>query len=315
MPHRHPAREILKKPWAFVVRVAEAFQANQGLLLAGALAYYTLLSFVPLFTLLLLMLSHVVDEGALLSTLTLYIGLAIPGNSDAILAQITNFLHHREVAGWVVLGGMLFFSSLAFTVLENAMSIIFVHRVRIRRRTFLVSALLPYFYILLLGAGFLVVTLIASVLQTLGQNDVVIFGRDLPLGPLSIVLLYLIGVGGQILILTAIYLVMPTGHLSLRHALIGGVVAGLLWEITRHVLVWYFAKLSMVGVVYGSLATTIVGLLSLEIASIILLLGAQVIAEYERFAEQGILDEPPAEMRYPAEFIIPIFAERAGERC
>ncbi len=38
----------------------------------------------------------------------------------------------------------------------------------------------------------------------------------------------------------------------------------------------------MVGVVYGSLATTIVGLLSFEIASIILLLGAQVIAEYER---------------------------------
>jgi membrane protein len=33
---------------------------------------------------------------------------------------------------------------------------------------------------------------------------------------------------------------------------------------------------------YGSLATTIVGLLSLEIASIILLFGAQVIAEYER---------------------------------
>ena len=41
----------------------------------------------------------------------------------------------------------------------------------------------------------------------------------------------------------------------------------------------------MVGVVYGSLATTIIGLLSLEIASIILLLGAQVIAEYERLQD------------------------------
>ena len=41
----------------------------------------------------------------------------------------------------------------------------------------------------------------------------------------------------------------------------------------------------MVGVVYGSLATTIVGLLSLEIASIFLLLGAQVIAEYERLQD------------------------------
>ena len=46
-----------------------------------------------------------------------------------------------------------------------------------------------------------------------------------------------------------------------------------------------FFTLSVVGVVYGSLATTIVGLLSLEIASIILLLGAQVIAEYERLQD------------------------------
>jgi uncharacterized BrkB/YihY/UPF0761 family membrane protein len=69
---------------------------------------------------------------------------------------------------------------------------------------------------------------------------------------------------------------------SWRLALIGGVTAGLLWEITRHVLVWFFATLSEVNVVYGSLATAIVILLSLEVAAIVLLLGAQVIAEYER---------------------------------
>ena len=56
----------------------------------------------------------------------------------------------------------------------------------------------------------------------------------------------------------------------------------MLWEITRHVLVWYFGTLSQVSVVYGSLTTSIVVLLSLEIAATLLLLGAQVIAEYER---------------------------------
>jgi YihY family inner membrane protein len=150
---------------------------------------------------------------------------------------------------------------------------------------------------MLLGFGFLIMTVIASLLQTMGQNEVVILGHHWPLNQLSLVLLYLIGVMGQILILTAIYLVMPTGHLSWRHALIGGVTAGLLWEITRHVLVWYFATLSMIGVVYGSLATTIIGLLSLEIASIIVLLGAQVIAEYERYAAEGRLEATPKPMR------------------
>ena len=82
--------------------------------------------------------------------------------------------------------------------------------------------------------------------------------------------------------LTSIYLVMPVGRLSLRHALIGGATAALLWEVTRHVLLWYFATLSQVRVVYGSLTTAIVVLLSLELLATVLLLGAQVISEYER---------------------------------
>jgi len=47
-------------------------------------------------------------------------------------------------------------------------------------------------------------------------------------------------------------------------------------------MVWYFSTLSLVNVIYGSFAATIIILLSLEAAAIILLLGAQVIAEYER---------------------------------
>ena len=75
---------------------------------------------------------------------------------------------------------------------------------------------------------------------------------------------------------------MPVGRLSWRHALVGGVTATLLWEVTRRVLVWYFGTLSQVSVVYGSLTTAIVVLFSLEIAATLLLLGAQVISEYER---------------------------------
>ena len=72
--------------------------------------------------------------------------------------------------------------------------------------------------------------------------------------------------------------------------------AALLWEITRHVLLWYFSTLSQVSVVYGSLTTAIVVLLSLEIAATLLLLGAQVIAEYERI-EKGVPDAPPKVFR------------------
>ena len=147
----------------------------------------------------------------------------------------------------------------------------------------LVSLALPYVYILMLGLGFLVMTVIASLLQSMGNDQLMLLGRGWSLDRLSVVLLYLVGVLGLILVVTSIYLVMPPrGRISPRHALVGGVIVGLSWEATRHILLWYFATLSVVGVVYGTLATTIIGLLSLEVASIMLLLGAQVIAEYER---------------------------------
>jgi YihY family inner membrane protein len=283
---------VLKHPGAFALQTVKAFRANQGLLLAGAVAYYALLSIVPLLILTVIALSYVIDQAELLVTLGRYLEWLVPGQSQSIVAELTNFLDHRGVIGWVLLATMIFFSSLAFTVLENAMSVIFIHRVAIRKRHFLVSALLPYCYILFLGLGVLLVTLVSGSLQAMGRESVDFLGYNWSLGGVSGVLLYLLGLGGEIFVLTSVYLVMPVGQLSLRHALIGGLTAALLWEITRHVLVWYFATLSQVGVVYGSLTTAIAVLLSLDLAATLLLLGAQVISEYERVGEADP-DAPP----------------------
>jgi membrane protein len=290
MPVLSPrAAQALSSPGAFSWRVLKAFRANQGLLLAGAVAYYALLSIVPLLILTVIALSHVIDQAELLSTLGRYLEWLMPGQSRAIVAELANFLAHRDVIGWVLLVTMLFFSSLAFTVLENAMSVIFLHRVAVRRRHFIVSAMLPYLYILCLGFGLLVVTLVAGSLQAIGEESVRLFGHEWSLSGLSGLLLYLLGLAGEIFVLTSVYMVMPVGRLYWRHALLGGATAALLWEITRHVLVWYFSTLSQVNVVYGSLTTAIVVLLSLEIAATLLLLGAQVISEYERI---GLPEEP-----------------------
>ena len=283
----HPAAQVLAHPAAFAVRTLKAFRANQGLLLAGAVAFYALLSIVPLLILTVIALSHVVDQAELLQTLGRYLAWLVPGQSQAIVQELASFLAHRELIGWVLLATMLFFSSLAFTVLESAMSVIFHHRTSRRRRHFLVSALIPYGYILCLGFGMLLVTLVAGSLQSMGLERVDLLGRSWSLGGVSGALLYLLGLAGEIFVLTSVYLVMPVGRLSLRHALLGGVTAALLWELSRHALVWYFATLSQIGTVYGSLTTAIAVLLSLELAATLLLLGAQVIAEYERVGQGG----------------------------
>jgi YihY family inner membrane protein len=107
-------------------------------------------------------------------------------------------------------------------------------------------------------------------------------------------MLYLGGLAGEIFVLTAIYIVIPAGRTTFRHAVMGAVAAAVLWEITRRVLVWYFATLSQVSVVYGSMTTAIVVLVSLEALGTLLLFGAQLIAEYERLGASDRLQEPEA---------------------
>jgi len=284
-------KHVLQNPGSFSWCVLKQFKKNQGLLLAGAVAYYALLSVVPLLILVVIALSHVVNQAELLTTLGLYLEWLVPGQSKAIIGELRDFLDSGEVVGWLLLVTMLFFSSLAFTVLENAMSVIFLHRIQTRKRRYIVSAVLPYAYILSLGLGVLLVTVVSGRLQALGQDSVLLLGHDWSLKGVSGVLLYLLGLVGEIFVLSSIYMVMPVGRLSWRHALIGGATASVLWEITRHVLVWYFNTLSQVSVVYGSLTTVIVVLFSLEIGATLLLLGAQVISEYERI---GLPEEPDA---------------------
>jgi len=273
---------VVQNPLAFLLRVVNGFRANQGFLLSGAIAYYTLLSIIPMLALMLVTLSQFKEPELLLEALRDYLVLVTPGQTEAVLGQIQVFLQHWQVIGLLGFILLIFFSSFAFTALENAMSVIFFHRVAIKRRHFLISAIIPYVYILLLAIGLLLVSVVSGFLHSPDTATFSVMGYRITLGTVQTTLIYLLGVGGEILLLTSLYLVMPVGRLSLRHALLGGVTAALLWELTRHILVWYFASLSLVNVIYGTFTTVIIILLSLEAAAIILLLGAQVIAEYER---------------------------------
>lgn len=268
--------------------VVRRFRENQGLLLAGAVAYYTLLSIIPVFALVLIVLSSFIETEILLETLSTFLMMATPMRTEALIAHLETFIASWKVIGSIGILLLLFFSSLAFTVLESAMSTIFFHRQMKHQRHYLVSAVIPYVYILLLAAGFLVVSLMAGWLHQHSNETPSLFGFEINMTETTATVLYALGVFGEVLLLTSVYLVMPVGRLAWSHALIGGIAATALWEITRHILIWYFSTLSFVSVIYGSLATTIVILLSFEFAAIILLLGAQVIAEYERIDHGGV---------------------------
>src|SRR4030067_59696 len=138
---------------------------------------------------------------------------------QALVAQIGVFLENWKVVGVTGLALLLFFSSIAFTVLENAMSVIFFHRVAVKRRHFLVSAIIPYCYISLLAVGMLVVNAVSGTLAALDARSVKLMGHVWSLDGTEAVLIYLFGVVGEIALLPSPYLVIPAGRLALRHAL------------------------------------------------------------------------------------------------
>lgn len=280
-------RFVIQHPWTFAMRVLGGFRANQGFLLAGAVAYYTLLSIVPMLALILVSLSQLVEVGLLLDTTREYLVLVAPGQADNVTAQVAAFLRDWKLVSSLGLFMLLLFSSFAFTTLENAMSVIFFHRVAIHRRHFLVSAIIPYCYILCLALGMLLVSTVSGMLHGMQDETFSVFGYVWSLQGHDAGIIYLFGIAGEILLLSSLYLVMPIGRLAVHHALIGGITATVLWELTRHFMVWYFSTLSIVNVVYGTFATAVILLLSLEAAAVILLLGAQVISEYERITVPG----------------------------
>src|SRR6202048_5460098 len=97
--------------------------------------------------------------------------------SSRLSRYIRTFLAQKQVVGGILFVTMLFFSALAFTILENAMSVIFYHRVKINRRHFLVSAVMPYLFILFLGVGLLIVTVLSGLLQFVGSRSIMILGE------------------------------------------------------------------------------------------------------------------------------------------
>jgi membrane protein len=273
---------VAKNPRVFCLGVLRAFRDNQVVLLAGALAYYLLLSFVPLLILMWIALSKFVDQQALLATLGEYLERIVPGQSAAVLDELYRFSSHSGAISWMLLGTLIFFSSLAFSVLEKSMSVIFLHRIEPLRRHFAVSAIIPYCYIVLLALGLLLMTLISGALQAIGAEHIDAFGHVWSLKGVTGGLVYLLGVVAEVILLASLYVIMPVGRQTWRHALVGASAATLAWELIRHLLIWYFQTRTQVGLVYGSLTSAIVILTGFEIFSILLLFGAQVIAEYQR---------------------------------
>ncbi len=294
--------ELLRKPWIwarrlllFAGRVLGSFFRNRGILLAGGVGYNALLSLVPFLTLAVSALSVFFDEARVLDILRSELTEIVPQHADTILETVQTFLRAQATTNVVSLALLLFFSSMAFRILEEAVAAIFHTSIESARRSLWVSAVLPYVFMLVLMIALFAMTLLTYSLDALGERSVRFFAVDRSLEYAVDLLLRLANFVGLVILFAAIYRVLPVVRISLRRALIGGLSAAVLWRLVARFVVYFFTNISMVNVIYGSLATVIVVLLYLEIVFGILLLGVQVIAELEASAAAGVrwYEKPP----------------------
>lgn len=274
------ARQVLGHPVEFVLQVWRAFKLNGGLLLASAVAYHTLLSLIPILVLVVTGLSGWLDPKTVEEGVRKFLEMVAPTQIEPVLKQLTGFRSRLGVIGLFGFTVLVVFSSMAFSTLGKALAVIFrVGSGKVVRKPW-VSLLLPYAFVLFIGLAVLAVTLLLAAMESLQATPA---AQWLPgTGAVASIAGFL----GEVILFTLVYFVLTPVKVRLRHAFVGAIAAAMLWELMRYLLVWYFTSLSTVNVIYGTFATALVIVLSLEVAVTILLFGAQVIREYGQLEER-----------------------------
>lgn len=294
---------LRSKLGAFVRRVFRRFYRRNGLLFASAVAYNTMLSIVPLLGLALVTASVVVDAETIQRLVDAEIAQVLPGSGEPIKRAFASFVEQRAAATGISIVVLVIFSALAFRSLDEAISAMFdapEHHPQEQHR--FAELIIPLAYVALVSVGIIILTVITVGLDMLPEEGFSILGTHFTLAAAYEYTVRILTFIAMVAMLASFYRVMPDVHVRMRHAVPGGFVAAVFWELFRQVLVWYFANVSLVGVIYGSLTTVVVLLLSFEAFALIVLIGAQVIAEIDRShrAEIEWWEEPADSMARPS---------------
>jgi membrane protein len=281
-------RIMEKRAWRgfgdFGLAVFWRFYEERGLQTAGSLTYTTLLSLVPLFTVALAVSTAfpVFDDtvGAL-QEFVLENFLPDARGIDTIADQITAFTQNAGRLTAIGLGFFFVTAVMLMMTIDVSLNRLF----RVQRSRPLVQQVLIYWAVLTLGpvliGGSLSMTSFA-VGASLGWLQLG-FAADVVLGVLPFIF--------TCAALTLLYGIVPYRAVKPRDALIGGVVAGIAFELAKRGFAIYLARFPTYTLIYGAFATIPIFLVWLYLSWVVVLAGATLTAMLPayRLAEGGPL--------------------------
>lgn len=271
------------------------FSQNQGYLLSAALAYYILLSLLPLILLSLIVLAQFIDEQSLIHLLRLQLHNLLPAAADSLISQVKHAYNSRGLLGTMGIVSLIIFSGLVFRTLQKILRVIFKGGRLPIHQHLLINIIVPNFFVLL----FLFLTFILSIadgaISTPATTRMELFNRFVDFSPYLTTGIKFFTLITNFLLLALFYKLLPRVAVKWRHAFIGAFIVGLLWMISKKGLVYFYEHFSSVSILYGALSSLFILLISLEVLSLLLLFGAQIIAVYqgrESFLVQSASSSP-----------------------
>lgn len=236
---------------------------------AAALTYTTLFAVVPMMTVTFAMLSAIpAFQGVGEQIQSFILRNFLPASGETVREYLMGFTTQARQLTWL---GVALLAVTAFTMLvtvEKAFNTIW--RVRQPRRG--VSSFLLYWAILslgplLLGTGFVVSTYITS-LSLISGPDAIIGAKTL---------LRYMPLLSSVAAFTLIYATVPNTRVPVKHALIGGALAALLFEVAKMLFGLYVRLFPGYQLIYGAFATVPLFLLWIYLSWLIVLFGAVLV--------------------------------------
>jgi len=264
----------------FCLAVFWRFYEERGLQTAGSLTYTTLLSLVPLFTVALAVATAfpVFDQTmAQLQEFVLENFLPDARGIDTIAEEITSFTQNAGRLTAIGLAVFLVTAVMLMMTIDVALNRLF----RVQRQRPMLQQVLIYWTVITLGP-----VLIGGSLSMTSFAVGASFGW-LRLGYVADWLLGVLPFVFTCAALTLLYGVVPYRAVRPRDALIGGVAAGIVFEIAKRGFAIYLARFPTYTLIYGAFATIPIFLVWLYLSWVVVLAGATLTAMLPayRFAE------------------------------
>jgi membrane protein len=262
-------RDGLRIAWRAFLR----FQDHNGPDRAAAVAYYTLLSLVPL----LIFLAYVGAvlgsfDAAYRGSLMLVRGVVIHLN-QASLEALRAFVEHASRFRWPGLILLAWTSRRIFSSLFSALETVF----GVPGRNFAKHNLVALSMVLVFGMALLFT--MAMTMFTAGSEGLLLRLRSSgELQPVHFVLRKVVPVCVTFAFFFLIYRYVPRRVASRAHAALGALLATVLWESAKAAFAWYLRNVAQYAGIYGTLEGIIVMALWLEISVSIILYCGEVVA-------------------------------------